>query len=173
MRHAQAEQGLRMDANRKLTDKGKKEAKNMAAFIKRQGYSIDSAISSDFKRAVDTVSPIAKDLEIDYDKSEKLRPDGNVKDAMDEISQLCRKSSSKGVLVVTHHPLVSSIVSNLIGSKEGANFKFAHASIAHVIVTKNNSELHSIITPKIVEREADDESKEAIIALADKMSCRR
>lgn len=55
VRHAETDYSVHDDATRPLTDKGKKDALKVADYFKDKG--IDAALSSPYKRALDTIKP--------------------------------------------------------------------------------------------------------------------
>ncbi|QAT39860.1 histidine phosphatase family protein [Clostridium sp. JN-9] len=55
VRHAEPDYSIHDDAIRPLTDRGKKDALKVAAYFKDKG--IEAALSSPYKRAIDTIKP--------------------------------------------------------------------------------------------------------------------
>lgn len=57
IRHAEPDYSVYDDAIRPLTDKGKKDALNVATYLEDKGIQV--ALSSPYKRAIDTIKPFA------------------------------------------------------------------------------------------------------------------
>lgn len=78
IRHAEPDYSVRDDIQRPLTEKGLKDARLLPKFF--SGLKIDKVISSPFKRAYNTVDPIASDrglkIEIVEDFRERKVSDG-------------------------------------------------------------------------------------------------
>ena len=64
LRHGDAEQGS-PDAERPLTDKGRRQARSAGAALKELGVQIDACLTSPKKRAVDTAALACEPLGVE------------------------------------------------------------------------------------------------------------
>lgn len=89
VRHAESDINIRDGESRPLTEKGLKDAKNIIPLFRE--IEIDRVYSSPYKRAVDTVSPLAniRKLEIEVIDDFKERRSDTVKSV--ELSELIKR----------------------------------------------------------------------------------
>ena len=164
MRHCVPQPGERMDSERGLTDAGKKQAADMAAFMVRQVGRCDIVISSPFARAVETAEIMAQALGCHVATTTLLEPDRDPEDAWKEIERLAQASAD--VLVVGHHPEIGKLADWLVCDEESkdAHLAFQHGSVALIIGDK----LQWLVTPQLVEKdEGAQEILEAAAALVE------
>jgi phosphohistidine phosphatase len=128
-RHCQAAAGAKNDPARGLTDEGKLQAEDMAAFLVRQVGRVDIVISSPFARALETAKVMGEALGAHVVTTKELQPDSKPVEAWAEIKRLAQ--ASKEVLVVGHHPDVGHLIDHLAGVA-GISHAFEHGSIAAV-----------------------------------------
>ena len=128
-RHAQPQPGDREGSSRQLTAKGRKQAEEMAAFMKREVGRVDIIITSPFDRAVDTAKIMAPALGAHIADTRMLQPGGNPQAMWDEITRLAQQSGD--VLVIGHHPSIVDLAAWLIGGT-GAQMHFQHGAIAMI-----------------------------------------
>lgn len=156
-RHAQAEDGPQLDPTRKLTKTGKRQAKMMGKWFKRQAEKPELVIESNFKRSHQTAKRIAKKLDCPITRSGAIDPDGTPEVAWQAIKDIAAKSNAKYVLAITHGPLVEKLLSHLTGSPLPQQFHFAHGAIAHMETTNGSRGiLHWLVTPNVVARDEDE-----------------
>ncbi|MEJ2175143.1 MAG: phosphohistidine phosphatase SixA [bacterium] len=105
-RHAEAEEGG-PDQERKLTAKGRKQAKRVAAWLLQRLPSKVAVLSSPARRARQT----ADALELRPKLVEGLAPGAGVSDVLEAIDWPRRKGS---VLVVGHQPTLGCLASYLV-----------------------------------------------------------
>jgi phosphohistidine phosphatase SixA len=163
VRHAEAEAGPQMDLTRTLTATGRDvQIPAIASFLVRQVGHIPNVLSSNMARARDTAKPLVDALGAAcYDEIWQLDPDVEPEKAWKRIKQLTR---GEDVLVVTHHPLVCTLLEYLCGAKTGEG-TFTHASVACIHVEKQH--LRWFVNPQLVERDQELEAtREAALALA-------
>lgn len=128
-RHCQAINGAKNDPARGLTDEGKLQAEDMAAFLVRQVGRVDIVICSPFARALETAKVMGQALGAHVTTTKELQPDSKPAEAYAEIKRLAQ--ASKEVLVVGHHPDVGHLIDHLAGVA-GISHAFEHGSIAAV-----------------------------------------
>lgn len=127
MRHGQAESYAASDAERQLTDKGIAQSRAMASFIKHQAPV--KVISSPLVRACQTAFNVIEPLQQDvpFETCELLTPDEDPRAVADWIKSLL--SGQGPVLLVTHNPLVSLLVSWLVHGHLQGSISMATADI--------------------------------------------
>ena len=157
-RHCEAEPGPRYDNHRELTPEGRKDADAMGAFLARHIGTVDLIISSPFHRTVDTAMTEALHLGCKLViQNSFLDPDALPEQALDAIE--AGAPANKHILVVSHHPLVNSLLELVCGAKTD-DMHWEHGAIAHI----NDGRLHWFVSPAIVD---DSSATEALDAAAD------
>ncbi|AOE49744.1 SixA phosphatase family protein [Kangiella sediminilitoris] len=142
------------DYERPLADRGIEAAKNIGAHLSKIGQIPDYIVSSSAKRCSDTVNLAV--VSGGWDSSIKTTRSlylAGVEETIEVIQTL--QVDAKRLMLVTHEPLCSSLVSELC---MGANVKFPTASIARLdFKIKDWSEIDSdkgqlawLLTPKSV-----------------------
>jgi phosphohistidine phosphatase len=111
MRHGQAENVAETDAARPLTDKGVAQSRSQGAHLKQHLPRV--AYSSPYLRAVQTTRAVMEALgrDIPHETVEGITPDDDPVEALRWLQQVNQPGP---VLVVSHNPLVSSLVSLLL-----------------------------------------------------------
>ena len=181
-RHAEADDGEQMDPTRGLTATGEKQVPIMADFLRTQTDKIGVVLSSEFKRGTDTADPIAKKLKVDAIRDPVFGPDGKPETAWNAIKKYAAKLDGGEVLLISHGPLINSLVAYLLESGEGDKFHFTHGGIAHFdteepeagLYNQNGAEgyqgqscfLHWMVTPKLINRLQKDDETAVIEAAA-------
>ena len=100
------------DIERKLTDRGKSDAKIMAKRLQERSIKIDACVSSTAKRAKKTAKIFMEEFEKDKKKLE-LRPslyEASVKDFYDVVESLDDKD--KSVALFSHNPGITDFVNS-------------------------------------------------------------
>lgn len=161
MRHGEPKPGAQMDAGRGLTQAGKQQAEEMAAFMQRQVGRVDIVITSPFARCAETADIMAPAVGAHVASTTLLEPNRKPKDAWAEIERLAQQSED--VLVVGHHPEIAHLIDHIAGV-HGIGHDFRHGSIAAVDTAK--PALLWLVTPQLVEREIEIDAEEAAL-LAD------
>ncbi len=134
MRHAKSSwsEGSLKDFDRPLNDRGMKDAPRMGRYLKELDIVPDQFICSPALRAKQTVLKVSEELGIENDKitwDEDLYFRGSIS----YIHALKRvNDQSSVVLIAGHYPMVSDVVSTLIGRELTEHF--STASIACVEV---------------------------------------
>ena len=153
-----------MDSERGLTDAGKKQAEEMAAWMVRQVGRCDIVICSPFARALKTAEPMAEALGCHVATTTLLEPNQKPEAAWKEIERLAQASAD--VLVIGHHPEIGKLADWLVDSDDAihARLHFVHGAIAMLDTTAQK--LIWFVTPQLVEKdEAEQEVVEAAKAL--------
>lgn len=107
LRHGEAEGHARTDAERELTEHGRAEVLRSAAHL--IGQSVDAIIASPYVRAQQTAQLVRQALgfEADIRTVPWLTPEGNPLEVLNKLD------SDDNVLLVSHQPLVGSLISFL------------------------------------------------------------
>jgi phosphohistidine phosphatase len=126
MRHGQAESYAASDAERQLTEKGIAQSRAMASFLASEPPV--RVISSPLVRACQTAFNVVEPLQHDvpFDTCDLLTPDEDPRAVADWIGSLLTDSP---VLVVTHNPLVSLLVSWLVNGHLQGSLSLATADV--------------------------------------------
>lgn len=119
VRHAKSswDEPDKADFDRKLNDRGKRDAPRMAKRIKERGIHPDLMISSPARRALSTCKRMAKVLE--YSK-EKIKTDQKLYHADDEdILQVIQQLNNKlgHVMTFGHNPGLTDFVNSLMNEE--------------------------------------------------------
>lgn len=139
-----------MDATRPLTESGRQQAEDMAAWLKNQIGRVDMVICSAFMRAIETAEIMAEALGSHVTRTPMLDPDVKPEEAWKHVEALAGYSAE--VLIVSHHPLIGHLVDHL-GSVGGISHIFEHGAIA--LVDTYAKEMHWLVDPSLVVRDED------------------
>jgi phosphohistidine phosphatase len=145
LRHGEADwpDWNKPDDDRPLTERGKKEMKKVADFLRRLDLSLDQLITSPLPRAKQTAEVVAKRFELKLQEDELLEPGfGGV-----ELKRLLKKYPGESVMVVGHEPDFTKTISALTG----ASLKLSKAGLALIDVdpTTMRGKLLWLFPPKI------------------------
>jgi phosphohistidine phosphatase len=151
LRHGEADwpDWNKPDDERPLTERGKKEMKKVAAFLKRLELSLDHIITSPLPRAKQTAEPVAKRFDLQLSEDELLEPGFGIA----EFKQLVKKYPGESLMVVGHEPDFTKTISALTG----ASLKLAKAGLALVDLdlTTMRGKLLWLFSPKIAKAAED------------------
>lgn len=123
-RHAEAEDGGGDDAARALTRRGHKQARLMAAWLKPRLGRDWKVYASPAKRAVQTVEPLGRDVELAERIGTSCGPE-------DVLAAARWPDGDENVLVVGHQPTLGQVAARLLGEvgdvsvRKGAIWWFA------------------------------------------------
>ncbi|MGJ8581118.1 MAG: phosphohistidine phosphatase SixA [Psychromonas sp.] len=153
MRHGQAEMMANSDAERNLTDEGRKESELMAKYLVKQKVSFDAVLVSPYVRAQQTwqsVSPFFEGIS-NIQVLPCLTPAGSARKSVDEILAL-QAAGVQSVLLVSHLPLVGYIVGEL--APAAGVPAFSTSAVGHIALNDEDgfAELVSLTTvPQILD----------------------
>jgi phosphohistidine phosphatase len=131
LRHGEAEHGDGDDAARRLTEKGKRQARDAGLALAGLGVEIDACLASPKVRAFDTARLACEALGVEVETAEALR--GGPFDGLELAAE------RGDVLLVGHEPDFSAEVGRLTG----ANVKMKKGGIAAV----DGSRLVALLRP--------------------------
>lgn len=128
LRHGQAEPRARTDAQRNLTDVGRREVEGAAAPL--QDQSLQVILVSPYQRAQQTAEIVRQALGFTgpVETVPWLTPDSDPADAM---LYLDRRTEQR-LLLVTHQPLVGALGGWLVSGHRDAPLPMATASLAEL-----------------------------------------
>ena len=147
MRHGEAE--ARPDeTDRHLTEKGLIQVRSVLGWAKQMGLQVDSILSSPLTRAKETASLASSIFGTTNSVDNSLEPEGSPDEVYEALSKF---GPSNVVLLVTHQPLVSILVEDILESKSQINM--TTGSLAVVMAkdrpTQGSGVLLSLIPPFI------------------------
>lgn len=133
MRHGEASYYGSSDAERKLTEHGKKQSVQVAKWLKRQLVRFDYGLVSSYVRAQQTLETINAILPVTLvEVSEALTPGGSANLITDHLNNLHHKQVNS-ILIISHLPLVGYLIRDLCPSVSPP--LFATASVALVTLS--------------------------------------
>lgn len=127
LRHADAEDVITTDAERRLTDLGRAQAERVGRFCQRHAIRPDHLLTSPFRRAVETVDAVARALETTWSIEPFLASGMDPETALTELHAYARAGS---VLLVGHQPDLGQLAAVLLGLAHDGNFPVATASLS-------------------------------------------
>jgi len=148
VRHADAEPARsgQSDADRRLTDKGLKQAARLAAWAKDKGLEVPLIVSSPLIRARQTAEPLARALEAELITDARLAGGSLTASALGEI--LDEVGSPTALMLVGHEPDMSELVEELTGGV--VDFKKATIALIRLETARQGGgELAWLIPPKM------------------------
>jgi phosphohistidine phosphatase len=132
LRHGKAEKNMPdggSDADRQLTDRGIKDVKKIARWLRSSGIRFDAIGTSPLVRAAATAEIIATDLQNPHRPRiwKSLEPGGD----LDRLKQDILASGPGGlVLIVGHEPMLSSLIGDLISGPGNAQVLLRKGGLA-------------------------------------------
>jgi phosphohistidine phosphatase len=148
LRHAKAERAAPDDASRPLTQKGQRDARRLGRWMQDHGVVFDLVATSSLARAQETASLVLQGAETPppLEVWGELEPVGTVDGVLERLAAL---DSGRDVLVVGHEPLLSALVSAVIG---GNRVRLAKGALAKVggFAPGAGGELEWLVTPAVI-----------------------
>jgi phosphohistidine phosphatase len=145
LRHGEADwpNWKKPDDQRPLTKQGKKEMREVAAFLKRVKARPDLIVTSPLPRASQTAEIAAERLKIKCREDKLLAPGFGRAD----LERLLKKYPEEGLMIVGHEPDFTEVISELTG----ASLKLSKAGTALVELNRSwrNGRLLWLFPPKI------------------------
>jgi len=145
LRHGEADwpNWKKSDDNRPLTKRGKKEMREVGAFLKLIKAKPDLIVTSPLPRASQTAEIAAGRLKVKYREDKLLAPGFD----RDDLEQLLKKYPSESLMIVGHEPDFTEVISDLTG----ASLKLSKAGTALVELNRSwhNGRLLWLFPPRI------------------------
>ena len=129
MRHGEAEANSSSNGERHLTERGASQVTRVLHLANQMGASITSIASSPLVRAKQTAEIAKRIFKVDYVITNSLEPEGSPEAIYEELSN---HKSSERMLLISHQPLVSRLLSDLLGAE--ARISFLTGTVAMVKV---------------------------------------
>lgn len=146
MRHGEADAGT--SGERHLTESGVNESRKSLQLIRDLGYSVNAIACSPLERAKETAQVASEVFRVSYTISDSLEPESIPERVYEELDSL---QPRRNVLLISHQPLVSKVLTNLLGAE--FKFLFPTSTIAVLSVDKEpgtgSGTLISLISPFI------------------------
>lgn len=124
MRHGEASIGADSDAARELTDDGRRDVATMIKRYHNALGQVDEIWVSSYSRAQQTAKIAAESLNKPLLTQEWLTPTGSTDNVVDAL-----RESGKTVLIVSHQPLVGTLVDRLADLEPG-RYRMSTSAIA-------------------------------------------
>jgi phosphohistidine phosphatase len=124
--------GLKSDAERPLTPKGKNRLRQIAKAMDALGLSCDLILSSPYVRARQTAEIVAKALKRQKKLkfSDELAPGGNPKALIQQLNDL--RPQPKNILLVGHEPYLSKLLALLTAGNTTMEIDFKKGGLARL-----------------------------------------
>ncbi|RCK74481.1 MAG: Phosphohistidine phosphatase SixA [Ignavibacteriae bacterium] len=151
LRHGEAVERYESDRTRPLSDNGIKEIRKIGEFLKKGNVLIDKIYSSPLFRAYQSAMIIGKEINFNDDivELDLLLPESKPDEVLSYLSQIDYSS----VLLVTHQPLIGSLVSILIFGRN-YTLRINKSTLVCIEVNKNfdpkNATLQFLVNPEIL-----------------------
>jgi phosphohistidine phosphatase len=159
LRHALAlEKPLwrKADAERPLTDEGRRKMKKAVQGIKKLNLKLDWILTSPYRRAYDTAHLVADGLKMPKKLkiSRSLAVDGDPKMLMRHLALDYR--SWESLMIVGHEPYLTDLLGTLIGGLNGIAFDLKKGGLckltAESLTYGRCATLEWFVTPKILKK---------------------
>ncbi|MFT7491509.1 MAG: phosphohistidine phosphatase [Pseudohongiellaceae bacterium] len=124
MRHGEATSFSLKDADRELTDHGRREVSAMIQHCANSFASIDEIWASPYIRTQQTAALVSAALKVDIISCDFLTPTNNSDQTLEMLAGVNRT-----ILLVSHQPLVGTLVDKLAGLEPG-RYRMCTAAIA-------------------------------------------
>jgi phosphohistidine phosphatase len=113
LRHGQADwpNWNRPDDERPLTERGKKEMRKVAKFLKALDVSLDHILSSPLPRARQTADIVAERFKLHVHEDEMLANGFNAQ----SLKQLLHEYSVDNIMIVGHEPSFGHVIAEITG----------------------------------------------------------
>ncbi len=142
LRHADAEpHGTREDSERRLTERGQRQARLAGTAIARMGVEFDALLSSPKERALRTATIAAQ--EWSTEQRDKLEVYAPLAEGFDAPQALAALSADGRLLVVGHEPDLSTVAAELTG----ARIDLKKGGLAVVRIDGPGAELLALLRP--------------------------
>lgn len=151
LRHAEAESFAISDERRKLTEKGRVQARRIGEFCRRHELVPDRILSSTYVRAWQTAELVAEECGGARPAREAFLGSGMEPETA--LAQLPCFGASERLMLVGHEPDFSRLAALLIGLPPAQNLRFRKGSIAVIRLEKIAPAagcLELLVAPKFV-----------------------
>lgn len=129
LRHADAEDFVDSDFNRKLTPKGLDQAERVGKFCKRNAIKPAAFLTSPLVRARETAEIVGRKIGLEP-VVEKWLACGMTPETM--LAELEAHTGKSSLMLVGHEPDLSAAISHLLGLPDPGNFVVRKASLTAI-----------------------------------------
>ncbi len=149
-RHGEAEDigknGVFLDEERQLTEKGRREAQKVGAYLKAKNHRLKLLLHSPLVRAVQTAEILASELGCEKKSVEELSTDFGVRTYLEVLS---KHKELETLGIVAHQPTLTKLISTLISGEHHTQLHFEPCSLAIVRVgsTLTGGDLQLLLAP--------------------------
>jgi phosphohistidine phosphatase len=145
LRHADAEpHGTRQDSERRLTQRGERQARLAGVALARMGVEFEALLSSPKERALRTATVAAQTWRVQQRNRLEVHPPlAGGFDAQQALAALAGLSADGRLLVVGHEPDLSTVVAQLTG----ARIDLKKGGLAVVKIDGPSGELLALLRP--------------------------
>ncbi len=112
LRHGEAEAQPGSDGDRHLTERGSAQVRTVLVLASQMGFQVGAIASSPLTRAKQTAEITKNIFHRDYEITNSLEPEGSPEEVYEDLS---KHESENGILLISHQPLVSKLLSDLLG----------------------------------------------------------
>ncbi len=150
MRHAQASMNADSDFDRVITAHGKQEIVDMAKWLNNTGIKISKLLVSPFVRTQQTANTLTAYLKdpISIITTDLLTPSGNAQNTHDYIDAFYSGHNDESLLIISHMPLVSYLVSELTVEQQSPIFPTAGIAQIQYDIQAMRGTLKTMVSPK-------------------------
>lgn len=127
LRHADAEANAESDSARRLTEKGREQARRVARFLEAHESHLSLVLASPLRRAHETAQAVADQMRADLLIAPWLASGMRAETALEELRAFRSQTS---VLIVGHEPDFSQLAATLLGLPSNHQFHVRKASLA-------------------------------------------
>jgi phosphohistidine phosphatase len=142
--------GNKKDSDRPLTPEGEQKMHQIAEAILAMELKFDVILSSPYKRAEQTATIVAGELDEEVTFTDLLEPDGNALELIAEIND----EKPQRVLLVGHEPYLSQLISVLTTGGSDAAIELKKGGLCKLTTDKLTfgrcATLHWLLTPKLL-----------------------
>jgi len=150
LRHGIAEDktGDKPDAERKLTETGKRRMKKIARALARVFPEAEALYSSPLVRAIETSAAVEKAYggELRTQTTELLKPDADVKD----FRRLLADMTAQFAIFVGHEPNLTEIMLDLTGMRSHSEIELKKGGCYGIRVDDGSAHLEWMLPPRIL-----------------------
>lgn len=149
MRHGQAEAIAPSDALRPLTKNGIYEAKVSGQWLAGHINLFDCIFVSPYLRAQQTADAVIEQLKVASNRETLsiITPEDNAQEVHDYLDAVCSTEQYENILLISHMPLVSYLVSALTSDNTMPIFQTASVAQIEYDTDKMQGEFISLVSP--------------------------
>jgi phosphohistidine phosphatase len=143
MRHGEADSA----AERHLSKRGAEQVRTVLRLAEQIGLDVTKILSSPLARAVETAAIAKEVFGLEYTVSNSLEPEGSSEEIQEELSKF---KSDDVILLVSHQPLVSKFLSDMLGAESKVEFSRGTLAITRGDPAPGGCVLVSLISPEVL-----------------------